>query len=97
MVMKRSITFTLAASLVLVIVAAGAATASAAAGSHPAQLRDPRNHELFDLLGIAPSVCATTSIMRLIEHELPDHELVPLLELRREAPSSNTSVAASSQ
>jgi GDSL-like Lipase/Acylhydrolase family len=47
MVMKRSITITLAASLVLVIVAAGAATASAAAGSHPAQLRDPRNHELL--------------------------------------------------
>ena len=49
-----------------------------------ARVNDPRNHELFDLLGIAPSVCATTSIMRLIEHELPDHELVPLLELRRE-------------
>ena len=49
-----------------------------------ARVNDPRNHALFDLLGIAPSVCATTSIMRLIEHELPDHELVPLLELRRE-------------
>ena len=49
-----------------------------------ARVNDPRNHDLFDLLGIAPSVCATTSIMRLIEHELPDHELVPLLELRRE-------------
>ena len=49
-----------------------------------ARVNDPRNHDLFDLLGISPSVCATTSIMRLIEHELPDHELVPLLELRRE-------------
>ncbi len=39
-----------------------------------ARVNDPRNHDLFDLLGIAPSVCATTSIMRLIEHELPDHE-----------------------
>ena len=49
-----------------------------------ARVNDPRNQEAFDLIGIAPTVCATTSIMSLIEHELPEHELVPLLTLRRE-------------
>ena len=49
-----------------------------------ARVNDPRNQEAFDLLGIAPTVCATTSIMSLIEHELPEHEMVPLLHLRRE-------------
>jgi trk system potassium uptake protein len=49
-----------------------------------ARVNDPRNQEAFDLLGIAPTVCATTSIMALIEHELPNHELVKLLSLRRE-------------
>jgi trk system potassium uptake protein TrkA len=49
-----------------------------------ARVNDPRNQEAFDILGIAPTVCATTSIMSLIEHELPNHELVKLLSLRRE-------------
>ena len=49
-----------------------------------ARVNDPRNQEAFDLLGISPTVCATTSIMSLIEHELPNHELVKLLSLRRE-------------
>ena len=49
-----------------------------------ARVNDPRNQEVFDLLGISPTVCATTSIMALIEHELPNHELVKLLSLRRE-------------
>ena len=49
-----------------------------------ARVNDPRNQEAFDILGIAPTVCATTSIMALIEHELPNHELVKLLSLRRE-------------
>jgi trk system potassium uptake protein TrkA len=49
-----------------------------------ARVNDPRNQEAFDILGIAPTVCATTSIMALIEHELPNHELVNLLSLRRE-------------
>ena len=47
-----------------------------------ARVNDPRNQEAFDLLGIGPTVCATTSILALIEHELPDHKLVPLLRLR---------------
>ena len=49
-----------------------------------ARVNDPRNQDIFDLLEIAPTVCATTGIMRLIEHELPDHAFVPLLDFRRE-------------
>jgi trk system potassium uptake protein TrkA len=49
-----------------------------------ARVNDPRNQAHFDLLGIAPTVCATSNIMALIEHEVPEHELVHLLELRRE-------------
>src|SRR2546423_11566512 len=49
-----------------------------------ARVNDPRNQVYFDLLGISPTVCATSSIMALIEHEVPQHELVHLLELRKE-------------
>jgi trk system potassium uptake protein TrkA len=49
-----------------------------------ARVNDPRNQAHFDLLGIAPTVSATASIMALIEHEVPEHELVHLLELRKE-------------
>jgi trk system potassium uptake protein TrkA len=49
-----------------------------------ARVNDPRNQIYFDLLGISPTVCATSSIMALIEHEVPEHELVHLLELRKE-------------
>jgi trk system potassium uptake protein TrkA len=49
-----------------------------------ARVNDPRNQEHFDLLGIAPTVSATARIMALIEHEVPEHELVHLLELRKE-------------
>jgi trk system potassium uptake protein TrkA len=49
-----------------------------------ARVNDPRNQEHFDLLGIAPTVCATASILSLIEHEVPQHALVHLLSLRRE-------------
>jgi trk system potassium uptake protein TrkA len=48
-----------------------------------ARVNDPRNQEAFDLLGIAPSVCPTTSILALIEHELPDHGLIPLVRLHQ--------------
>ena len=48
-----------------------------------ARVNDPRNQVHFDLLGISPTVCPTQLIMALIEHEFP-HELVHLLELRRE-------------
>jgi trk system potassium uptake protein TrkA len=49
-----------------------------------ARVNDPRNQEAFDLLGIAPTVSSTQMIMALIEHELPEHELVTLLNLRHE-------------
>ena len=49
-----------------------------------ARVNDPRNQAHFDLLGISPTVCATSSIMALVEHEVPEHDLVHLLELRKE-------------
>jgi trk system potassium uptake protein TrkA len=49
-----------------------------------ARVNDPRNQVHFDLLGISPTVCATSSVLALIEHEVPEHELVHLLELRKE-------------
>jgi trk system potassium uptake protein TrkA len=49
-----------------------------------ARVNDPRNQEAFDLLGIAPTVCATQAIKSLIEHELPEHDVVTLLNLRHE-------------
>ncbi|HSL66237.1 MAG TPA: NAD-binding protein [Gaiellaceae bacterium] len=49
-----------------------------------ARVNDPRNQRHFDLLGITPTVSATASIMALVEHEVPEHDLVQLLELRKE-------------
>jgi len=49
-----------------------------------ARVNDPRNQAHFDLLGISPTVCATSSILALVEHEVPEHELIHLLELRKE-------------
>jgi trk system potassium uptake protein TrkA len=49
-----------------------------------ARVNDPRNQAHFDLLGISPTICATSNIMGLIEHEVPEHGLVHLLELRNE-------------
>jgi trk system potassium uptake protein len=49
-----------------------------------ARVNDPRNQSHFDLLGISPTVCATSSILGLVEHEVPEHELIHLLELRKE-------------
>jgi trk system potassium uptake protein TrkA len=49
-----------------------------------ARVNDPRNQAHFDLLGISPTICATSSIMALIEHEVPEHDLIHLLELRKE-------------
>lgn len=50
-----------------------------------ARVNDPRNQPHFDLLGIAPTVCATSSLLALVEHEVPEHGLVHLLELRKES------------
>jgi trk system potassium uptake protein len=49
-----------------------------------ARVNDPRNQVHFDLLGISPTVSATSSIIALVEHEVPEHELIHLLELRKE-------------
>jgi trk system potassium uptake protein TrkA len=49
-----------------------------------ARVNDPRNQPHFDLLGITQTVCATTSILGLVEHEVPEHGLVQLLTLQRE-------------
>ena len=49
-----------------------------------ARVNDPRNQETFDLLGIMLTVCATSGLLGLVEHEVPEHGLVRLLELRRE-------------
>ena len=49
-----------------------------------ARVNDPRNQQHFDLLGITQTVCATSGILGLVEHEVPQHGLVKLLELREE-------------
>jgi trk system potassium uptake protein len=49
-----------------------------------ARVNDPRNERLFDLLEIPQTVSATRMVLGLIEHEVPEHELVHLLELRKE-------------
>jgi trk system potassium uptake protein TrkA len=49
-----------------------------------ARVNDPRNQDLFELLGVSQTICATTSILGLVEHEMPEHGLVRLLELQKE-------------
>ena len=49
-----------------------------------ARVNDPRNQQHFDMVGITLTVSATATILALIEHELPQHELVTLVDLRRE-------------
>jgi trk system potassium uptake protein TrkA len=44
-----------------------------------ARVNDPRNQQHFDLLGITQS-----GLLGLVEHEVPEHGLIRLLELRRE-------------
>src|ERR671919_360991 len=46
-----------------------------------ARVNNPRNKQHFELLGIKPLVSATDLILRLIEHEVPEYGLVPLLDL----------------
>jgi trk system potassium uptake protein TrkA len=53
-------------------------------GKAIARVNDPRNQAHFDLLEISPTVSATSNILAMIEHEVPEHELVHLLELRTE-------------
>jgi len=49
-----------------------------------ARVNDPRNQEHFDLLGISQTVCATANVLGLVEHEVPEHGIVHLLQLRQE-------------
>ncbi|MGZ5332615.1 MAG: potassium channel family protein [Solirubrobacterales bacterium] len=49
-----------------------------------ARVNNPRNREWFELLKIKPYVSATDLILRLLEHEVPGHELVHLLDLPEE-------------
>jgi trk system potassium uptake protein TrkA len=49
-----------------------------------ARVNDPRNQAHFDLLEIPMTVCPTSAILGLVEHEIPEHGLVQLLELQRE-------------
>jgi trk system potassium uptake protein TrkA len=49
-----------------------------------ARVNDPRNQTHFNLLGIRQTICATTSILGLVEHEVPEHGLVRLLQLGEE-------------
>ena len=53
-------------------------------GKAIARVNDPRNQAHFDLLGIRQTICATTSILGLVEHEVPEYGLVRLLELQEE-------------
>ena len=49
-----------------------------------ARVNDPRNQEHFDLLGINQTVCAVSNVLGLVEHEVPEHGIVHLLQLRKE-------------
>ncbi|MGK2956619.1 MAG: potassium channel family protein [Solirubrobacterales bacterium] len=49
-----------------------------------ARVNNPRNRPHFDLLNIKPVVSATDLILRLLEHEVPQHNLVHLLDLEAE-------------
>ena len=50
-----------------------------------ARVNDPRNQEHFDLLGIVADRSARRrASSALIEHEVPEHDLIHLLELRKE-------------
>ncbi len=53
-------------------------------GKAIARVNDPRNQAHFDLLGITQTICATTSVLGLVEHEVPEHGMVRLLQLQRE-------------
>jgi trk system potassium uptake protein TrkA len=46
-----------------------------------ARCNNPRNLQHFKLLGIVPAVSATDLILNLLEHEVPGHGLVHLLDL----------------
>jgi trk system potassium uptake protein len=49
-----------------------------------ARVNNPRNKQWFELLNVKPYVSATDLILRLLEHEVPGHGLVHLLDLPEE-------------
>lgn len=49
-----------------------------------ARVNNPFNQPTFDLLGVEPTVCAATAMLRMILHELPVHKFVHLMSLRRQ-------------
>ncbi len=49
-----------------------------------ARVNDPRNQAHFEMLDVHLTVSTTKTIITLIEHELPQHELLTLVDLRRE-------------
>jgi trk system potassium uptake protein len=49
-----------------------------------ARVNNPANQRTFDLLGVSANICAATSLIRLIQHELPVHKFVHLLSLKSE-------------
>ena len=51
-----------------------------------ARVKNPRNRQHFELLGVKPYVSATDLILRLIERQFPRYGLVQLLDLADVAP-----------
>jgi trk system potassium uptake protein TrkA len=49
-----------------------------------ARVNNPRNQPTFDLLDVDSTICATTLMLSMIQHELPVHQFVPLLSMHRE-------------
>ena len=50
-----------------------------------ARVNNPRNQQTFDLLDVDATICATTLMISMIQHELPSHQFVPLLTMHRES------------
>src|SRR2546426_1148769 len=48
-----------------------------------ARINNPKNQAIFRRLGIDTTVSATAAILAQIEQELPTHQLIPLLTLKR--------------
>ena len=49
-----------------------------------ARVNNPRNQQTFDQLGIHPTVSSVTPILSLIEHSLPRHRLLSLINFEEE-------------
>src|SRR5581483_3491552 len=48
-----------------------------------ARINNPKNEQIFRMLGIDATVSSTDVILGVLEQELPSHAVVPLLRLRR--------------